>query len=147
MATDSNSLQQRLRIAVSAVTGHQPEDLDADQFLESDLGIDSIKMVELTQSLLLIVAEPLRERFMAEVPTDRLMQVQTLRELETIFQGWDGVPRPPLRPQERVGEGVRQRRWPFRRVRSHPQPPLPASPCSRRGRSQELRISRRVCSR
>lgn len=94
MATDSNSLQQRLRIAVSAVTGHQPEDLDADQFLESDLGIDSIKMVELTQSLLLIVAEPLRERFMAEVPTDRLMQVQTLRELETIFQGWDGAPTP-----------------------------------------------------
>src|SRR5688572_22232506 len=82
-------LQARLRAAVSAVTGHRPEDLDPELFLESDLGIDSIKMVELSQSLLLVVPEAKREQFSASVPVDRIMQVQTLRELEAVFEGWD----------------------------------------------------------
>ncbi len=75
-------LQTRLRGAVGAITGHQVADLDADMFLESDLGIDSIKMVELAQGVLTLVPEPLRERFTQEVPTDQLMHLQTIGELE-----------------------------------------------------------------
>jgi fengycin family lipopeptide synthetase B len=79
------TMQSRIRAAVAGITGHNANDLDADLFLESDLGIDSIKMVELTQHLMLLVPEEQREAFINAVPSERLMQVQTLRELDDIF--------------------------------------------------------------
>jgi len=85
-------IQYAVRAAIAAVTGHQPVDLDADQFLESDLGIDSIKMVELAQTLMDIVPEQRRAAFMANDPSQRLLQVRTVGEIEAIFAGWGDEP-------------------------------------------------------
>jgi fengycin family lipopeptide synthetase B len=87
-----NTMQSRIREAIAGITGHNPLDLDAEFFLESDLGIDSIKMVELTQNLMLLVPEAQRDTFMKTVPSERLMQVQTLRELDEIFGSMTASP-------------------------------------------------------
>jgi len=87
-----DTMQSRIRSVIAGITGHNPADLDADLFLESDLGIDSIKMVELTQSLMLLVSEAQRDAFISTMPSERLMQVQTLRELDEIFGSMEGIP-------------------------------------------------------
>jgi len=77
--------------AVCAISGHRPEDLDPDLFLEADLGIDSIKMVELSQALLALVPADVQPRFLAEVPTERLMQLGSLREIVDLLGPWLGT--------------------------------------------------------
>lgn len=84
--------QARLRAAVCAVTGHRPEDLDGAFFLESDLGIDSIKMVELAQSLVQLIPEASRKHFGDQVSSQALMQAQTLQALEALFLQWMEAP-------------------------------------------------------
>ncbi len=86
------SMEWRLRQTICSVTGHQPEDLDEGMFLEGDLGIDSIKMVELSQHLVQLVAESRRAQFMAQVPTEQLIQAQTIADLRGIFADWDDAP-------------------------------------------------------
>src|SRR6185436_12888787 len=58
---------------------------------ESDLGIDSIKMVEMSQNLLALVPESERDRFSASVPADQLMQLQTLGDIVRLFEPWQGT--------------------------------------------------------
>ena len=84
------SMLPRVCEAIAAITGHQPGDLEAELFLESDLGIDSIKMVELSQRLVLLVPHEQQARFSAEVPTERIMQVQTVGDLQDLFSPWEG---------------------------------------------------------
>ncbi len=89
MAQDA--MQSRIRTVIAGITGHNALDLDDDQFLESDLGIDSIKMVELAQKLMLLVPEAQRSAFIDKIPSERLMQAQTLKELDAIFGGLQSV--------------------------------------------------------
>jgi fengycin family lipopeptide synthetase B len=90
MTSAISALQLSVRTAVAAITGHQPTDLDADMYLESDLGIDSIKMVELAQSLTGVIPTSQRERFTDEVPTDQLMRMQTIGEIERCLAPYAG---------------------------------------------------------
>jgi amino acid adenylation domain-containing protein len=97
MTTAQSGLPLRIRETLSKITGHLPDHLESDMYLESDLGIDSIKMVELSQTLLQLVPETRREQFLDAVSTERLIQVQTLAELETLLHGWWDEPRSPAR--------------------------------------------------
>jgi amino acid adenylation domain-containing protein len=84
-------LSQLLFALVARITGHRPGDLELDHFLESDLGIDSLKMIDFSQSLLEMIPEPSRAACLASVSIDRLMQAKTLREVQEILQPWNGV--------------------------------------------------------
>ena len=78
-------IQKNIRHAVSTITGHHPDDIESDMFLESDLGVDSIKMVELVQSLMGIVPDEFKNRFADNVPLDQLMHLQSIAEIEDLF--------------------------------------------------------------
>lgn len=78
-------IQTNIRHAVSQITGHSPDDIESDMFLESDLGIDSIKMVELVQNLISIIPDDFKSRFAEDVPLDQLMQLQSISEIEGLF--------------------------------------------------------------
>ncbi|MDV3242036.1 MAG: acyl carrier protein [Methylocaldum sp.] len=56
-------LEQCVYKAVAEVTGHAPDDLSPDQFLESDLGLDSIKTVELMNAIPPQLPDHLRDPF------------------------------------------------------------------------------------
>ena len=92
MSAPVTSFQAQLRSTVAAITGHRLQDLDSGQFLECDLGIDSIKMVELSHTLLQLVPETQRKRLRDGVSAERMLQVQTLRELEVLFDDWQAAP-------------------------------------------------------
>jgi acyl carrier protein len=71
------NLQDRLKAVVARITGHRPQDLDREMFLEGDLGLDSIKTVELINAVIELVPEQKREQFNVEVSFERLAQIQT----------------------------------------------------------------------
>ncbi len=66
---------------ISAVTGHRLEDLDEDMFLESDLGVDSIKMVSLMNELINLIPPGQKEKFMQENPVNKLMALETVGDV------------------------------------------------------------------
>lgn len=75
--------------AVAEVTGHATDDLSREQFLESDLGLDSIKTVELMNAILPHLPEHIREVFHQALAGGQLLTVQTLGELEDCIAGLD----------------------------------------------------------
>jgi len=91
--------------AVSTITGHSVEDLDQGMFLESDLGMDSIKIVEFMNSILDVIPVERREAFYTEVPMRSLMQMQTVGEVIRVLGEWVG-PRPETPGAETVESTV-----------------------------------------
>jgi fengycin family lipopeptide synthetase B len=83
----SNS-QQQILTQVAKITRHDVEDLELDLFLESDLGVDSIKMVEIINGLIQLVPEQQKTKFLESVPVTKLMRLQTIREIIHITQPW-----------------------------------------------------------
>jgi len=81
--------------AVAEVTGHAPGDLGREQFLESDLGLDSIKTVELMNAILPHLPEHLREAFHLALTDGKLFAIQTLGELEDCIAALDPHHQPP----------------------------------------------------
>ena len=71
---------------VANVTGHKVMDLDSEMFLESDLGIDSIKMVTLMNKLMKIIPEEQQENFNNKYPITHLMSLQTIGEIVLMFE-------------------------------------------------------------
>ncbi|WP_219884544.1 non-ribosomal peptide synthetase [Merismopedia glauca] len=82
------SLEVQIFNLVSRITGHQVVDLEPDLFLESDLGLDSIKIVELLNGLIQLIPESEQPEFVKAVPISKLMQIQTLGELTQIADSW-----------------------------------------------------------
>ncbi len=76
-----NSLQQQIFSLVAKVTGHDIEDLEPDMYLESDMGLDSIKMVELLHGFIQLVPKKIQAEFLQVVPMEQLMQIATLGRL------------------------------------------------------------------
>src|SRR5262249_16340663 len=95
-ATDATAIRACME-ALAQVTGHRVEDLAMDMHLEGDLGLDSIKMVELLALLMQEIPEPLREPLgQGDLLRDmmRLPPVEELvRAVERILA--DGAPATP----------------------------------------------------
>ncbi|MFN6571678.1 non-ribosomal peptide synthetase [Dendronalium sp. ChiSLP03b] len=83
-----NNLQQQIFTLVGKITGHDVEDLEPDMYLESDMGLDSIKMVELLNSFIQMVPQEKQAEFLQVVPMEQLMQLQTLAEVLQLGQTW-----------------------------------------------------------
>ena len=82
------SLEAQIFNLVSRITGHQLTDLEPDLFLESDLGLDSLKIVEVLNGLIQLIPESEQPKFVKAVPISKLMQIQTLGELIHIADNW-----------------------------------------------------------
>ncbi|AFZ56828.1 non-ribosomal peptide synthetase [Anabaena cylindrica FACHB-243] len=82
------NLQQKIFSLVVKITGHDVEDLEPDMYLEGDLGLDSIKMVELLNNFIQLVPKAKQAEVLQIVPMEQLMQIQTLAEMIEIAQTW-----------------------------------------------------------
>ena len=78
-ATDRDSLVARLVRIVSDRTGYANDAIGVDLDLEADLGIDSIKRVEIIATFANTLAEPAARRLQAEL--DRLTRLRTLNAI------------------------------------------------------------------
>ncbi|RKT54502.1 type I polyketide synthase [Saccharothrix australiensis] len=90
---DAADLEEVLLSVVADRTGFPEEMLSGEMDLEADLGVDSIKRVE--------VLSALRERVpgLADVDTARLGRLRTLREIADLFRGVAPVPAPERGPR------------------------------------------------
>ncbi|NJO59427.1 MAG: amino acid adenylation domain-containing protein [Richelia sp. RM2_1_2] len=79
----TNNLQQQIFSVIAQITGHDVEDLEPDMYLEGDLGLDSIKIMEFLNGLIQIIPESQQPLFMEELPLQKLIQLQTLAEVVT----------------------------------------------------------------
>ncbi|BBA34916.1 hypothetical protein sS8_2973 [Methylocaldum marinum] len=94
-AGEKSGLARNIRETVAGITGHDPSELTADMFLESDLGLDSIKTVELMNALASALPAELQDDFGAKLASGALFNIQTLGELEALIRGEEpGAPAP-----------------------------------------------------
>lgn len=85
---ERTALEQRVFSLVASITGHQPNQLEPDMYLESELGLDSIKMLEFFNGMIQLVPEAKREAFSLQFPVQKLMQIQILRDAIDIVKDW-----------------------------------------------------------
>ena len=83
-----NSVKTQIFTLVSQISGHNLEDLEPDLYLESDLGLDSIKTVELLNGLIQLISEDKQNEFLQTVPMEELIELQTLAEIIAIAENW-----------------------------------------------------------
>ncbi len=89
-ATPSADITARLLAVVSDRTGYPPEMLDLDVDLESDLGIDSIKRVEIAGTMVQEMALPDG----VDLDVEELTASRTLREVIGVLERLAGAPAP-----------------------------------------------------
>ncbi|AQR95352.1 non-ribosomal peptide synthetase [Clostridium saccharoperbutylacetonicum] len=87
----SMDIEAQVYELISNVTGHKVEDLDSEMFLESDLGIDSIKMVNLMNQLMKLIPTEELDNFIAVYPMTHLMSLQTIEEIASMFEAFFGT--------------------------------------------------------
>ncbi len=89
---DRQTIRELIFGAVADVTGHAAGELDEEMFMEADLGLDSIKMVELLDAVLPQLSEEQRDLLTDKVGTGELLEAQTLCELISAFAGNGAAP-------------------------------------------------------
>ena len=75
------ALQTQVFEIVSSITGHESNDLDSSMYLEQDLGLDSIKTVDLISQLANLLPEDKRKLFNEKLATGELLRLETLAEM------------------------------------------------------------------
>ncbi len=85
---ERTTLEQRVFSLVTSITGHEPDQLEPDMYLESELGLDSIKMLEFFNGMIQLVPEAKRDTFSLQFPVQKLMQIQILRDAIDIVKDW-----------------------------------------------------------
>lgn len=80
---NTHTLQTKIFSIVAQITGHDVEELEPDMYLEGDLGLDSIKIMEFLNGLIQIIPEEQQPLFMEELPLQKLIQLPTLGEVIT----------------------------------------------------------------
>ncbi|MBE8999505.1 amino acid adenylation domain-containing protein [Nostoc sp. LEGE 12447] len=80
----TKSLELPIFSLVAKITGHDAEELERDMFLEGNLGLDSIKMMELLNGLVALIPQEIQPKFMETLPLQNLMQLQTLGDVVQI---------------------------------------------------------------
>lgn len=88
---NSLNLEQQVLALVAKITRHDVAELERDLFLESDLGLDSIKVLELANGLIQLIPEQQQAEFTRAVPLSRLIQLQTLGEAISLLENWSGA--------------------------------------------------------
>ena len=71
---------------ISSITGHRREDLDMDLYLESDLGLDSIKMITLMNELMKLIPQEKMDDFSTKYPIDSLLVLQQVGDIVEILE-------------------------------------------------------------
>jgi len=97
-------LRQRLLQLVSERTGYPPEMLDLDVDIEADLGIDSIKRVEILGALQRACIPP--DRQIGQVAMEQLASIKTLRGIVDWVDNVLNVQRSNLQPSTFNGDEV-----------------------------------------
>jgi fengycin family lipopeptide synthetase B len=77
----TNTLEQQIFSVVSKITGHEIEQLELDMFLEGDLGLDSIQLMEFISGLVQLIPPEQQPQFMEKLPLQKLIKLQTLGEV------------------------------------------------------------------
>jgi len=77
----TKSLELPIFSLVAKITGHDAQELERDMFLEGNLGLDSIKIMELLNGLVQLIPEEIQPNFMEVLPLQKFMQLQTLGEV------------------------------------------------------------------
>lgn len=83
-----DSIKKSVYEIISKVTGHAPEDIDKDMFLEADLGLDSIKMITVLNEVMGLVPADRTEEFTAENSVASMMAMQTVGDIVEVFENW-----------------------------------------------------------
>ncbi|AKG37602.1 peptide synthetase [Paenibacillus durus ATCC 35681] len=73
---------------ISEITGHNPEDLQMDMDLESDLGLDSIKMISLMNALMRLIPADQVDDFTSKYSFASLLTLQTVEDIVELFADW-----------------------------------------------------------
>lgn len=73
---------------ISKVTGHAPEDIDNDMYLEADLGLDSIKMITVLNEVMGLVPADRTEEFTAENSVASMMAMQAVGDIVEVLENW-----------------------------------------------------------
>ena len=81
-----------LRTILGSVTGHAPEALDAELSLDQDLGLDSIKLVEILTKLLATLPEPARDELRQHGALRDVIAAETVGDLTNLYVRWLGEP-------------------------------------------------------
>ncbi|HBI03181.1 MAG TPA: non-ribosomal peptide synthetase, partial [Paenibacillaceae bacterium] len=71
---------------IASITGHHIEDLDMDLYLESDLGLDSIKMITLMNELMKIIPQERLDDFSTKYPIESLLVLQKIGDIVEILE-------------------------------------------------------------
>jgi malonyl CoA-acyl carrier protein transacylase len=96
---------EELRAVAAERTGYPPEMLDLDAGIESDLGIDSIKRVEILTALQKLGSAEQQQNVQAIMP--KLTSARTLREIAELIAGCAGGTAPDGRGSEGRGSESR----------------------------------------
>jgi acyl carrier protein len=83
---DGTDNKELVMATVARVTGHRAEELTEDMLLDSDIGIDSIKMVEILNALVAVLPEESRDFTDRDALMQRLTEVSTLGDLFDAFR-------------------------------------------------------------
>lgn len=88
MGLNNNNIKQSVYEIISKVTGHTPEKLDNEMYLEADLGFDSIKMITLMNDMMNLVPPEQLDEFTEKHPASSMMMLQSVGEIVEIFENW-----------------------------------------------------------
>ncbi|MDT3424985.1 amino acid adenylation domain-containing protein [Paenibacillus forsythiae] len=91
-SSPAEDLHAQLKVAVceliSEIAGHSIEDLHADMNLESDLGLDSIKMISLMNGMLKLLPAEQAEDFTCKHSFASLLTLETIGDIVELFADW-----------------------------------------------------------
>ncbi|WP_235949829.1 non-ribosomal peptide synthetase [Paenibacillus apii] len=110
----TGEMREQLKVEVceliTEITGHNLVDLHADMDLESDLGLDSIKMISLMNAMLRLIPADQVDDFTCKYSFASLLTLQTVGDIIELFADWRKnagiVPQPVLNADAPVMAGV-----------------------------------------
>jgi len=88
MLTTTHTINNKILQIISNVTGHEIKTLDVGLSLDTDLGIDSIKQIDILQKIVSIIPAFLRECFVEEGVADALRKAYTINDLMKEIEVW-----------------------------------------------------------
>lgn len=82
------NIKESVLTIISEITGYSIKELEDDMYLESDLGFDSIKMINLMNQLMKLIPETQIEAFTEKHSISALMTLDTIGDVLEVFENW-----------------------------------------------------------